>query len=125
MALKTMLTHMLVLALATSPVTAQERQDPLNHWRAFAEQLPPGALVTVHLRSGERVEGHVIEVTAEALHLNPKTRVAVPFRALRFDAIESIDRRKEGMSAGAKVLIWTGIVAGALLGTFGMLMGPN
>jgi hypothetical protein len=114
MSLRSALIHALVMALATSSVMAQLRQDPSDVWRAFAEQLPPGALVSVHLKNGKSVEGHLVQVTADALHLNPKARIAVPVRVFAFDTIQSIDREKEGRSPGAKVLIGTSASLGAL-----------
>ena len=104
-------------------VMAQSQQAGRDKWRAVAEQLPPNALVTVRLTTGERVEGHVAQVTADALHLNPKTRIAVPVRVFAFDTIQSIDREKEGRSPGRKaltVLMWVGIGLAAYIAVGGL-----
>lgn len=116
MLLRPAMIHVLAIALATSPLMAQQPQSPSDEWHTFVERLPPGTPVTVHLKSGERVEGHLVEVTPDTLHLNPTTRIAVPVRVFAFDAIQSIERKKEGMSPGAKVAIWTAIITGALIG---------
>ena len=72
-----------------------------------------GSFVAVALRSGERLEGHVLQVSAEGLYLTPKTRIPVPVRILPFDGIQSIERQKERMSPGARTLMWTSKNIGA------------
>jgi hypothetical protein len=102
----------LVGLLIAPSAHAQGQQDL---WRQFATRLTPGSFIVVHLRNGASVEGRLIEVTPEVLRVLPKTRLAVPARALPFDAIVSIDARKEGISPGAKVLTGIAIGGGVLL----------
>ena len=64
---------------------------------------------------GKYVEGHLIQVTNEALRINPKTRIQVPVREIVFTDIDKIDRRRDRWSPGAKVLLGVGIAAGATL----------
>ena len=47
-------------------------------------------------------------------------RARAPLRAIAFNDIESIERKKTGMSPGAKVLLGVGVGIGALM--FGVLL---
>jgi hypothetical protein len=114
------LTHtvipMLIVLLAASPVRAQ--QAAANHsdvWGRFAERLGPGALVTVRLKDGSHFKGHLIAVSSDALQVKPKTRIAVPIRAVPLDAVESIERERDGMSPGSKVALGVGVGVGTTL----------
>jgi len=113
---KSMLIHLLVLLMAAPSAMAKQRLEPPDVWRAFAEKLEAGALVSVRLQSGAKVKGHLIQVAGDTLRVKPKTRIPVPIRDLPFADIESIQRQKEGLSPGVKVLMGIGIGAGAILG---------
>ena len=113
---KSMLIHLLVLLLAAPSAMARQRLEPPDVWRAFAEKLEAGAFVSVRLQSGAKVKGHLIQVAGDTLRVKPKTRIPVPIRDLPFADIESIQRQKEGLSPGVKVLMGIGIGAGAILG---------
>lgn len=110
-----MLAPLIVLGAQPAPATAEA-------WRRFAERVSPGALVVVSLKSGERLEGRVVQVSVEGLYLSPKTRIPVPVRVLPFDDVQSIEIQKQRMSPGAKTLMWTGIGTGALLLFLGILV---
>ena len=119
MSMRSVVAFVLLFALA-APVARAEDQPDL--WRSFAESLPTGAFVLVRLSNGSTVKGHLIQVTPDALTVLPKTRLPVPTRALPFADVESIERQKEGMSPGAKVLATAGAVGGILFGiAFAML----
>jgi hypothetical protein len=116
MTLKYAVIPVLIALLLASPVGAQ--QDAVNHqdvWGRFAERLGPGAFVTVHLKNGSHIKGHLIAVSADALQVKPKTRIAVPMRAVPLDAIESIEPKHEGMSPGSKVALGVGVGLGTTL----------
>jgi hypothetical protein len=103
--------------LAASPVRAQ--QGAASHsdvWGSFAERLGPGTLVTVRLKDGSHFKGRLIAVSSDALQVKPKTRIAVPIRAVPLDTVESIEREKEvGMSPGGKVALGVGVGVGTTL----------
>ena len=90
-------------------------QDQAGLWHSFAERLPAGAFVVVHLENGSTVQGHLVRVTPDTITVLPKTRLPVPARSLPFADIQSIDAPKEGMSPGAKVLIGVGSVGAAMM----------
>jgi hypothetical protein len=106
----------LIALLAAHPVRAQQGAgNQSNMWRTFAEKLDPGTLVTVRLTDGSHFKGHLIQVSPEALQVKPKTRIAVPVRAVPLEAIESIQREREGISPGAKVALGVGVGAATFL----------
>jgi hypothetical protein len=113
---KSMLIYLLVLLMTAPSAMAKQRLEPPDVWRAFAEKLEAGAFVSVRLQSGAKVKGHLIQVAGDTLRVKPKTRIPVPIRDLPFADIESIQRQKEGLSPGVKVLMGIGIGAGAILG---------
>lgn len=115
MTLKQAVIPFLIVLLAASPVRAQQDVGNPDVWGRFAERLGPGALVTVHLKDGSHIKGHLIAVSSDALQVKPKTRIAVPMRAVPLDAIESIERKGEGMSPGSKVSLGVGIGLGTSL----------
>jgi len=99
----------LVILLIASSSNAQ----PVS-WRAFAERVGPKSLVLVQLANGRSVEGHIIQVSEETLTVLPKTRIRVPVSQLAFADIQSIEIKREGWSAGAKVLASVGTAAGVM-----------
>ena len=111
--MRTAIIYMLI-ALVAAPAIAQP-QDSAAMWRTFAERLDVGAPIRVRTTDGKSVEAHLVQVTADAVRVNPKTRRPIPVREIPFSAIQKIERRSEGWSAGAKVLLGVGIGAGAAL----------
>ena len=103
-----------LVALIAAPAAAQP-QDSAAMWKTFAERLDVGAPIRVRTNDGRSVEAHLVQVTADAVRVNPKTRRPVPVREIPFSAIQKIERRSDGWSAGAKVLLGVGIAAGATL----------
>ena len=51
------------VSLSAAAQAAQPRPSTADAWRGFAEKLPSGAFVAVALTSGERLEGHVLQVS--------------------------------------------------------------
>ena len=107
--------YALVASLLISPAVAQTPQDAADMWRSFAQKLNAGALVSVRTHDGKYVEGHLIQVTNDAVRINPRTRIQVPVREIAFTDIDKIDPRRDRWSPGAKVLLGVGIGAGAAL----------
>ena len=112
---RSMLAIVLVLALTTSAVGAQQPLNEAQSWRALAASLEPAAMVTVRLKDGKRMVGTILEHSDESLVLKPKTRVPVPARAIAFSEIDSIERKHSGWSPGAKVLLGVGVGFGVLM----------
>jgi hypothetical protein len=106
---------LLIFALATPAIGAQQPADETEAWRTLAAALEPAATVAVRLRDGKRIVGTVLEHSNNALVLKPHTRVPVPARAIPYTDIASIERAKIGLSPGAKVLLGVGIGVGALM----------
>jgi hypothetical protein len=104
-----------VLLVAVFFVSPARAQGQTELWRAFAEKLPPGALVLVRLGNGSAVQGHVVRITQDAMTVLPKKRLPEPVRELEFADVQSIETRKEGMSPGAKVLAGAGAAAGVVV----------
>jgi hypothetical protein len=99
-------------------------QTPLaesDAWRALAAALEPGAFISVRLTDGQRLTGTLVRATADGILLKPKTRLPVPARELSFADVESIERAKQGMKPGVKVLLGAGIGVGALMLVVGLL----
>jgi len=117
----------LLVALIAAP--AAGAQAPASRdsdvWRAIAERLQPGAPVDIHLKDGTRVQGQLVVVTAEAVSIKPRTRIAVPIRDIPLSRIDQIEARRPGMSPGAKVLIGVGIAGGVLLSMFVALLAHS
>jgi len=114
MNLKSFLVCALVVVIAVPGMHAQTRFEPPDVWRQFAERLPAGSYLSVTLKSGPTVKGHVIQVTPDVLRLRPKKRIEVPVQDFRYDEIASMTRLKEGMPPGSKVLIGVAVGAGAI-----------
>jgi hypothetical protein len=114
--LKSVIVHVLVILMAAPSAMAQQRYEPADVWRAFADKLESGAFVSVRLKNGTKVKGHFIQVAGDVLRVRPKTRIPIAIRNVDFDDIESIDRQAEGLSPGAKVLVGIGIGAAAIVG---------
>lgn len=84
-------------------------------WRGLAQKLGAGTEVTVRLQNGQRFAATLLDVRADALVLQPRTRRPVPVQPISYDAIASLERRdRHGMGAARAAGI--GIAAGA--GTF-------
>ena len=116
MHLKSIVIHLLVLLMAAPSAMATQRRESPDVWRAFAEKLEAGAFVSVRLQNGANVKGHLIQVAGDRLRVKPKTRIPVPIRDLPFADIESIQRQRESLNPGVKVLMGVGIGAAAILG---------
>ena len=114
MNLKSLLVCGLVVLIAVPGMHAQSRFEPPDVWRQFAERLPAGSYISLTLKSGPTVRGHVIQVTRDVLRVRPKKRIEVPVEDFRYDEIASMTRLKEGMTPGSKVLIGVAVGAGAI-----------
>jgi hypothetical protein len=122
MKVKALLVCVLVVLIAVPSIDAQSRFEPPDVWRQFAERLPAGSYVSLTLKSGPTVSGHVIQAMPDVVRVRPKKRIEVPVQDFRYDEIASITRQKEGMSPGSKVMIGVAIGAGAIFAGFLVLL---
>ena len=105
----------LAFTVATASPGAQPSVNEARSWRTLVAALEPAAMVSVRLKDGKRVVGTVLEHSEDSLVLKPRTRMPVAARAIAFSDIESIERKKPGLSPGAKVLLGAGVSFGALM----------
>jgi hypothetical protein len=122
MNLKSLLVCLLVVLIAVPGLRAQSRFEPADVWRQFAERLPAGSYISLTLKNGSTVRGHVIQATPDVLRVRPKKRIEVPVQDFRYDEIASVTRLKEGMSPGSKVLIGVAVGAGAIFAALLVLL---
>ena len=111
---------LLIVALTTASLAAQQPTDEARSWRTLAATLEPAAMVSIRLKDGKHIVGTILEHSDDSLVVKPRTRVPVAARAIAFSDIESIERKKVGMTPGAKVLLGVGVGFGALM--FGVLL---
>lgn len=112
-----------LVALLASPLPLRAGQETVTGpdvWRAFAQNLDVGHTVTVRLRNGQRFKATLLQVSDEAMTLQPKTRVPVPPQRVPFAEVEAMDVQKGNGGIGAAKALAIGIASG--VGTFlGML----
>jgi hypothetical protein len=107
----------LLVALVACPprASAQAVVGP-EVWRTFTEKLDPGKTLKVRLKNGQRFKATLLQVTPDAITVQPKTRAAVPPQQVPFDAIETLDvDTSKGVSLGKAVAVGAGVAAGAWL----------
>jgi hypothetical protein len=122
MTVKSLAVFVLVALIAVPSTHAQSRFEPPDVWRQFSERLPAGSYVSLTLKSGPTVRGHVIQAMPDVVRVRPKKRIEVPVQDFSYDEIASITRLKEGMSPGSKVLVGVAIGAGAIFAGFLVLL---
>lgn len=107
----------LIVSLLTAPASAQPQTAPgeAERWRAVVQALEPAAFVNIKLSDGTKLKGTLVSAETDTFFIKPRTRIAVPARELRYDAIVSLERTAVGMSPGGKVLIATGAGVGGFL----------
>jgi hypothetical protein len=104
-------------SLLASPPTARAQQvetGESDRWRVVVSKLEPAAFVSVRLKNGSHVKGTVLGVDERTFAIKPKTRIPVAARDLPFDDVVSIERTREGLNPGSKVLIGAAGVVGGL-----------
>ena len=104
-----------VLVAALLLPHAAAAQAPPDVWRSFAEKIDVGTELNVRLREGARFRAVLVGVREDALLVQPKTRVPVAVQEVPYDAILSLERRRDGGMNGGKAAA-IGVAAG--VGTF-------
>jgi hypothetical protein len=93
------ITALLIVLMAVQSVAAQTTADV---WRSFAERVDVGTELNVRLNDGRRMRATLVGVRADAVLLQPKTRIPVSIQAVPYDAIVRMEPRKAGHSAGRR-----------------------
>jgi hypothetical protein len=99
-----------LLTFASAHVSAQPpaQPDPAV-WRSLLERLTPAAFVSVRLEDGTRFKGTVVAVGENDFTIQPRTRIPVALRTVRYEELASLEPEKRPMSAGRKVVTGVGI----------------
>lgn len=104
------LTAVVMLGAAPAPGGAQPRSGPDPAvWRELLEDLGPAPFVALRLADGAALTGTVVAVDADSFIIQPRTRIAVQPRTLRYEEVASMEPRKRPMSAGRKVITGIGV----------------
>ena len=98
------------LVLSCVPVQAavQQQADPAI-WRTLLERLSPASFVSVRLEDGTAFKGTVLSVGESDFTIQPRTRIPVALRTVRYEDVASLEPQKRPMSAGRKVITGIGI----------------
>jgi len=107
------ITALLIVLMAVKNVAAQTTADV---WRSFAERVDVGTELNVRLDDGRRMRATLVGVRADAVLLQPKTRIPVSIQAVPYDAIVRMEPRKAGHSAAKAVAIGVATGVGAFFG---------
>jgi uncharacterized protein (DUF2062 family) len=113
------ITALLIVLLAVQSVAAQTTADI---WRSFAERVDVGTELNVRLNDGRRMRATLVGVRADAVLLQPKTRIPVSIQAVPYDSIVRMEPRKAGHSAGKAVAIGVATGVGAFFGIMLLLV---
>lgn len=116
------ITAVLVALLTVQPLAASAQVPGPEVWRGFAENLEVGTRITVRMRDGRRVSATLVQVNADALLIQPRTRLPVPVQPVPYEAIASIEREQTGMSAAKAAAIGIGSGAAAFFGILLILL---
>jgi hypothetical protein len=107
----------LITLLGVSNVLARQPAVTADLWRAFVEKLDVGSTLKVRLKDGTRVKATLLQVSPQAITIQPRTRIPVEPQSVPFDAIESLDvDRSNGIGVGKAIAIGVASAAGAFVG---------
>lgn len=111
-----MIALMLIALLAAPRVHAQAVTGP-EIWRTFAATIEPGKTLKVRLTSGQRFRATLLQVSHDAMTVQPKTRAPVPPQVVRFADVASLEiDTGKGANIGKAVAIGAAVAAGAFFG---------
>ena len=102
------LTTALLIVLISMQSAAAQTSSPTSTrdvWRNFASRVDLGTELNVQLSDGRRVRATLVGVEEDAVLLQPRTRIAVPVQAVRYDDIVRMEPRKGGHDTGKAVAI--------------------
>src|SRR5215470_3113462 len=99
--LRSIMSAVLVLSLASIPASAQSSDD--SAWRALAEQLEGGVALDVRLRDGQHFKATFIAARQDAVLVQRKTRVPVSVEQINYGSIASLSRAQPSNLSGGKI----------------------
>jgi hypothetical protein len=108
----------LIVLISVHSVAAQTSADI---WRNFAQRVDVGTELNVQLNDGRRVRAMLVSAGEDAILLQPKTRIAVPVQAVRYDEIVRMEPRKAGNGTGKAVAIGVATAVGTFFGIMALL----
>jgi len=121
--------HVLTIALLSLLISVQsttaQTSSPTSArdvWRNFANRVDLGTELNVQLSDGHRVRATLVGVEDDAVLLQPKTRIAVPVQAVRYDDIVRMEPRKTGHGTGKAVAIGVATGVGTFFGIMLLLL---
>ena len=113
---RTFVASALVACIALSASMQAQVVTSPEVWHAFAEKLEPGKTLKVRLKHGQRFKATLLQVSPDAITLQPKTRAAAPPQRVAFEHIETLEvDHNRGIGVGKAVAIGAGVAAGAWL----------
>ena len=121
-------TTVLVMVLVSAhSVTAQTsaRANGPDVWRKFANSVEVGSELNVQLSDGHRVRATLVGVREDVILLQPKTRIAVPVREVRYDDIVRMEPRKPGLGTGKAVAIGVATGVATFFGIMALLVAAT
>jgi hypothetical protein len=74
------------------------------------------------LNDGQRFRATLVGVRADAVLLQPKTRIPVPIQAVPYEAIVRLERTRPGIGAGKAAAIGVATGVGAFFATLGVML---
>lgn len=104
-----------ILSTASSAAGQPAGDDLGERWHLVISRLEPAAFVSLRLKDGHRVKGTVLAANDRSFTFMPRTRIPVAARDVRYEEVATLERAREGMSPGAKVLIGAGAGVGGFL----------
>jgi hypothetical protein len=111
---------LLIALLTTQNLSAQTATDI---WRSFAERMSVGTELNVRLKDGRRMRATLVGTRADAMLIQPKTRVPVPIQEVPYDDVLQLERTKPGIGAGKAVAIGVVTGVGAFFGILAIMVG--
>jgi hypothetical protein len=118
----TSIVALLLIALLVAPAAHAQAVAGPDIWRSFAARIEPGKTLKVRLTSGQRFRATLLQVTDEALTVQPKTRVPVPAQVVPFAQVASLEiDTGKGANIGKAVAIGAAVAAGAFFGLMALV----
>ena len=126
-AIHVLMKAVLIALVSVHSVTAQTSAPPSERdiWRNFAQRVDIGTELNVQLNDGRRVRATLVGVQEETVLLQPKTRIAVPVQAVRYDEIVRMEPRKAGNGAAKAVAIGVATGVGTFFGIMALLFAAS
>jgi hypothetical protein len=115
------ITAILIVLLTVHPMaaSAQATLPGPDVWRTFTQELEVGTRIRLRFNDGRKVSATLVRADADALLIQPRTRVPVPVQPVPYDTIASIEREHPGLSGTKAAAIG---VASGVATFFGILL---